>query len=112
MSVVMRSQGKAQELAREIVSGWDVGDLECLITDHMEEDERRRILAEIEPKYDALEKEMIEISRALEKCLTNKKHLKMVNRHSEIQRDLSVNEAIAEFHLGFAAALRLLGRKS
>jgi len=57
MSVTTRDQGKAQAVARKLMTGWDVGDLENLMTEQIPEEERRKLLSQIEPEYDAMEKE-------------------------------------------------------
>ena len=112
MSITTRDRGKAQEIARQIMARWDVGDLENVMTEWIEVDDKLRILSEIEPKYDALEKELIEIYGRLLKRLKNKEDRKALERHSDIQVQLLTAESICGFHLGFAAALQLLGSES
>jgi hypothetical protein len=55
---------------------WDVGDLQNVMTEWIEVDDKLRILSEIESKYDALEKELIEIYDRLLKLLKNKEDRK------------------------------------
>jgi hypothetical protein len=111
MSTKSRDQGKAQEIARRIMSDWDVGDLENLITERVQFDDKRRILSEIDPEYDALENEAIDIYEKLLKRLQNKEDQEALRRCSDIQNELLTTESICGFHLGFAAAVELLRKK-
>jgi len=109
MSVTTRDQGKAQAVARKLMTGWDVGDLENLMTEQIPEEERRKLLSKIEPEYDAMEKDSSKLYTELHKQLKRKTHKEALGRYSEIQLELNTAAGQAGFHLGFAAALELLG---
>jgi hypothetical protein len=109
MSVTTRNQGKAQAIARKLMTGWDVGDLENLMTEHISDEQRRKLLSQIDPQYDAIEAEASKIYTDLYKQLKQKTEKEALGRYSEIHLEMSTTEGQAGFHLGFAAALELLG---
>jgi len=109
MSVTTRTPGKAQEIARKLMVGWDVGDLEHLMTEHVSADEDRELLSQIEPQYDAMDAEASKIYSELQQQLDRQTGKDALGRYAEIQLELNNAYRQAGFHLGFAAALELLG---
>ena len=102
--------GKAQAVAQEIAAAIDVGDVEVMLVDQISDEERRQLMKEIDKEYEQLANESLAILKRLGQKL-HKNDRRDLNRFADIEYSRSSANGIAGFHLGFAAALRLLGRK-
>jgi len=99
---------KAYRIARELVKDIDPSDIEHTITEPMTNEEQLRILTAIEPKYDELDKRRIDICKEMSETLSIEEAKKLFGEYDEISLDLEFAKAMAWFHLGFAAASRLV----
>jgi hypothetical protein len=72
MSVIRAgSQARAQRLAREMLTGFDVGDLEWLVSQYLDyQTETEQLYKAVDPRYCNLEKEGFELFSTLETAMT------------------------------------------
>jgi len=100
---------RAARIAREIVKPLSAGDLECVITDNMENSEWERMEAALDPaEYARLNKKIDEIHRRVEK-IGSEEAENLCDEYYSTLIDLEWFKQSSWFHLGFQAALRLLG---
>ncbi len=105
----MENQARAQRIAREIVKPLAVSDLECIIGNSMgvSSGKHDRLFAAVDPDYPALEKGLAEIDQQLKSL--PKEVQSLFSEYSDLMIQEDAIRQLAWFHLGFQAALRLLG---
>ena len=105
------SQASAAQIARELVKGLTISDIQALIADSLQEGEINRLCKAIDPaEYSERVKERAEIADRI-KTLTPEM-ADLWKEYCAAQEAVWNVRKIAWFNLGFQSALKLLGASS
>ena len=110
MSVTMKpNQQKAVATAQRIMKAFDLGDLEWLITEHMDyRKDHLKLFNAVDSDYSRLEREQVELSRRLEKIVKTEQGKKALGEYANIWTQEGAIREMGFFYLGYAAAQRFL----
>ena len=98
----------AAQIARDTVKQLDPSDVEHAISEAMRIPEQRRIYAAVDPEYLAWDQRRKELEKKLE-TICGEKAQPLLTEYADVWWPLIGVMERAWFHLGWAAALRLLG---
>ena len=105
------SQASAAQIARELVKGLTISDIQALIADNLQEGEINRLCKAIDPaEYSERVKERTEIVDRIKTLTPDMAEL--WKEYCAAQEAVWDVRKIAWFNLGFQAALKLLGTSS
>ena len=112
-SLILGDHDKAALLARAIVKDKiDVGDIASVLTESIKDDGvYDELYTAVDSEYPALKQRFEDLDDRIDD-LPNEEAKKVCGEYSELLRTMEFAQTISFFHLGFAAALQLLGRKS
>jgi hypothetical protein len=108
--MVAGNHARAERIAREIVKPLDVGDIESLVTADFNAEVYDELYTAVDSDYPEIQKQLDDLDQRID-ALQDEEAKKLCGEYSKALRDLDWPHTMAWFHLGFAAALRLLGRK-
>jgi len=109
-SYCVGNQAKAARIARQIVKPLDVTDVECVVSGGMKyPEEHHKLYTAIRPDYAEMERRYHDLWDRLKESIDSEEVKKMLGELSDAEIDLRGAREMAWFHLGFAAALRLMG---
>jgi hypothetical protein len=103
------NHSKAYRIAREIVKSLNPADIEWLINEHMDDAEFLAIRSAIDQDYEKDENEVCALYEQIKAALSSEEDVKLLSRYDDALHKLACAEQKAHFHLGFAAATRLMG---
>jgi hypothetical protein len=104
------NQAKAARVARELMKSFDLGDLQGLISEHLNyPKDTERLYEAVDPRYFHLEKERFKLFRILESAVKTEEEKQVLNEYSDNWVEQCSIREMGWFYLGYAAALRFFG---
>jgi hypothetical protein len=101
---------RAMRVARKIVKPLDWADIESVVTNSMNQSEYDELFTAVDSDFLKSEKHLQQLYQTLRDVLPDEESRKLLGDYSDLHLRQDTTKMIAWFQLGYATALRLLGR--